>query len=100
MNVGLNPGMTTWDGLEVTVRTFQDAVRGAGGDPSRLPIVLRVNGSIVDEPVEERQPLTGSVAQVLEDIPTLERIGVTEVFWSMEDVDPDKQIHALEQLLA
>jgi probable F420-dependent oxidoreductase len=98
MGLGLNPVMGTFVDLARTLDTFREAARAAGHDPTALPVVVRVNGTITDEPVEERRPLTGSVEQVLADLPGLERLGVSEVFWSM-DAEPADQLRRLEQLL-
>jgi probable F420-dependent oxidoreductase len=98
MGHGINPVLVTMAGLEQAVGTFREAALAAGHDPAALPVVVRVNGTITDEPVERRQPLTGSVEQVLEDLPALEALGVAEVFWS-GSAEPDDQVRRLERLL-
>jgi probable F420-dependent oxidoreductase len=98
MGLGLNPVMGTFAALEQTLGTFREAARAAGHDPAALPVVVRVNGEITDEPAQGRQPLTGSVEQVVADLPALEKLGVREVFWSM-DAEPDDQLRRMERLV-
>jgi probable F420-dependent oxidoreductase len=99
LGAGLNPVMMGLPELEQTVTAFRDAARAAGHDTGRLPVVVRVNGAITDEPLAERPPLTGSVEQVAEDVRSLERLGIDEVFWSMEEVPPADQLRRLERLV-
>lgn len=57
MGLGLNPVLISWDGLRDAVETFRRAATSAGRDPSSLPVVVRVNGSITTKPLDERAPL-------------------------------------------
>ncbi|HEY7488517.1 MAG TPA: TIGR03619 family F420-dependent LLM class oxidoreductase [Streptosporangiaceae bacterium] len=104
MGVGLNPiagnpVFATLDALGDYIQTFRRAAEEAGHDPNVLPVVVRVNGTITEQPLDEREPLTGSVDQVADDLPKLEPFGVTEVLWAMSS-PPDEQITAMERLLA
>ncbi len=104
MGLGLNPIagnplFPTLDALGDFIQTFRRAAETAGHDPGVLPVVVRVNGSITERPLDKREPLTGSVDQVTDDLAQLETLGVTEVMWSM-DIRPDQQIAAMERLLA
>jgi probable F420-dependent oxidoreductase len=104
MGLGLNPiagppGFATLEDLGDFIGTFRRAAEDAGHDPNVLPVVVRVNGAITERPLDERQPLTGSVDQVAADVARLEAIGVGEVMWAM-GTEPDRQIAVMEQLLA
>ncbi|MGH8931324.1 MAG: TIGR03619 family F420-dependent LLM class oxidoreductase [Egibacteraceae bacterium] len=99
MGLGLNPVLMSWDGLRDTVETFRRAAKSAGHDPSSLPVMVRVNGSITTKPLDERAPLTGSVEQVAEDLAQARSVGADHVFWSM-DTEPAEQLAVMEQLLA
>jgi probable F420-dependent oxidoreductase len=106
MGLGLNPivGRPVFPSLGDLagfLRTFRRAAEAAGHDPAVLPVVLRVNGPITETPRGDRQPLTGSVDQIIDELPDLEDLGITEVFWSMgAAVSPDEQIAAMTRLLA
>jgi probable F420-dependent oxidoreductase len=104
MGLGINPiygrpVLATLEDLDAFLQNFRRAGEAAGHDPAVLPVVLRVNGSITDAPLDEREPLTGSVEQVAEDLVVLEPLGVNEVMWSM-DTEPDEQLDAMRRLLA
>lgn len=102
MGLGFNPTIMSSDlhDLLNTVATFRQAAADAGHDPKSLPVVVRVNGTVTAESISgERAPLTGSVAQVADDLTKLQTIDVDQVFWEM-DTGPEEQLHALEQLLA
>lgn len=97
LGVGLNTIMMTWEMFEGSVAMFRDAAGKAGHDPATLPVVVRVNGKLSPSPVDDREPLTGSVEQVLEDLARVARSGVDHVMWgSAEDVD--QQLGLLAQL--
>ena len=88
------------DDLRNAVGTFRRAAENAGRDPGSLPVVVRVNGSVTAKPpASERAPLTATVAQVADDLTELQAMNVDQVFWAM-DTELDKQLQALEQLLA
>jgi len=106
MGLGLNPELaptgapeTTWEGLVRIVTTFRQAAEAAGHDPSALPVIVRVTGPMTERPLPERAPLTGSVEQVVEDLPRLAALGVNHVFWgTFEAGDPDQQVGFMERL--
>jgi probable F420-dependent oxidoreductase len=102
MGVGFNPVAMPpdLDQLRDVVGIFRRAAEGGGRDPGSLPVVVRVNGSITSKPpAGDRAPLTGTVAQVADDLAALRAMNVDQVFWQM-DTEPDEQLDALEQLLA
>jgi probable F420-dependent oxidoreductase len=98
LGVGLNPIMTTWEMFEGSVATFRDAAAKAGHDPESLPVVIRVNGGITPSPVDDREPLTGSVEQVLEDLARADRSGADHVLWGPAE-DVDEQLGLMAELL-
>ncbi|MEV5751096.1 TIGR03619 family F420-dependent LLM class oxidoreductase [Actinoallomurus sp. NPDC052308] len=99
LGLGLNPVVMAWEQLEETVSVFRRAAERAGRDPESLPIVVRVNGSITAKPRAGRTPLTGSVEQVLDDLPRVRALGAAHVLWAMR-TPPDEQLAVLEELTA
>jgi probable F420-dependent oxidoreductase len=98
LGLGLNPVLMGWEQLEDMVQAFRTAAAGAGHDPLALPVVVRVNGTVTDTPVEDRAPGTGSVEQVADDVARLDALGISQTFWSMATA-PAKQLEAMERLL-
>ncbi|MEJ3657998.1 TIGR03619 family F420-dependent LLM class oxidoreductase [Actinomycetes bacterium KLBMP 9759] len=79
--LGLNPIFFGWEALEGALVAFRAATEEAGRDPATLPVVLRVNGGFADAPDPDGPSPAGTVDQVVEAVPRLERLGVTEIFW-------------------
>jgi probable F420-dependent oxidoreductase len=99
LGLGLNPiWFGDWEALEGAVQAFRIAADKAGHDVGTLPVVLRVNASIADEPTGEGPTPSGSPEQIVEAIPRLERIGVTELFWTMSR-PVDEQLALAERLV-
>jgi len=96
--LGLNPGFYGWEPLTAELALFQQAAREAGHDPAELPVALRVNGRITEQPQGSEATPTGSIDQVAEALTRLERLGVTEVFWSM-DLPVDEQLDLVGRLV-
>jgi len=102
MGLGFNAGLMSPElaDLRGAIDTFRHAAHDAGHDPASLPVIVRVNGSVTTKPAAgERAPLTGTVAQVLDDLADLESTSIDQVFWQM-DIDPDEQLANLDHLLA
>lgn len=99
LGTGLSLVMFDWDALRDTVAAFRRAAEAVGHDPSALPIVVQINGSITSTTLDERAPLTGSVDQVAADLHDLGGLAVDHVLWVM-DTRPEEQLDALEQLQA
>jgi probable F420-dependent oxidoreductase len=97
--IGRNSAMPSLDALGEFVQSFRRAAEAAGHDPRALPVVLRVNGPVTAGALDEREPLTGSVEQVLEDLAALEDLGIDHVFWSM-GIDLDQQISGMARLVS
>jgi probable F420-dependent oxidoreductase len=97
MGVGLNSIMMTWQMLDDAIATFRAAAEKAGRDPESLPVVVRVNGSVTSSPTNQREPLTGGVEQVLEDLERVRAAGVDHVFWAM-DTQPEEQLTVMAEL--
>ncbi|MEU8224095.1 LLM class flavin-dependent oxidoreductase [Kribbella sp. NPDC048915] len=85
LGVGLNLIMMGWEMFDGAVSIFRDAAAKAGHDPATLPIVVRVNGTVSAQPRDDREPLTGSVEQVLEDLGRLAGSGADHVLWDHSD---------------
>jgi alkanesulfonate monooxygenase SsuD/methylene tetrahydromethanopterin reductase-like flavin-dependent oxidoreductase (luciferase family) len=99
LGLGLNPVWFGWEALEGTVQAFRAAAAEAGHDPETLPVVVRVNQFPAAEPTADGASPTGSPEQILEAIPRLEAIGVTELLWNLDDDGPlDDQLSRLAQL--
>ena len=98
---GLNPLATTWKALEEGLRTYRQLVSEAGGDPDRKLIVVRSNYPISlrsgDLP-EPRPPLSGSLAQVREDVQRLGDFGVNHLFFDLTPLPGEVQLELLEPL--
>ena len=84
--------MMDWDTLRSQVSWFRDA-GGAG------PVVLRVNPDTVDAD-EPRDPFTGPIASVVDDMARAASLGVDVVVWdlNMADLDEHRQVAILEAL--
>lgn len=98
LGLGLNPVWFGWEALEGTVLAFRAAAAEAGHDPETLPVVVRVNQFPAAEPTADGASPTGSPEQILEAIPRLERIGVTEVLWNLDDAPVEEQLPRLAEL--
>lgn len=99
MGLGLNPGAWSFDALEGSLAAWRSAARAAGHDPDALPVVVRVNGDVTEQPLDRRMPATGSPEQVAEDLARLEGMGVHHAFWAM-DAPVGEQLERLGGLLA
>ncbi|MEO3827075.1 TIGR03619 family F420-dependent LLM class oxidoreductase [Actinomadura sp. B10D3] len=99
LGTGLCTVVFEWDVLRQTIDTFRRTAEAAGHDPSRLPVVVQVNGDVTAKPLDERAPLTGSPEQVAGDLATLDELDVRHVLW-MSDVEPAEQLRLLERVLA
>lgn len=100
MGIGFHPVIFAWEQLEGLLRVFHRAAEDAGHDPAVLPVIVRVNGVITDEPQQARAPMTGIPAQVAEDADRLAALGVQHVFWFMPETEPDRQLDMMRGLLA
>lgn len=97
LGVGLNTIMMTWEMLEGSITLFRKAAEKAGHDPQSLPVVVRVNGAVTPSPLDERQPLTGSVEQVRDDLEHARAAGADHIFWAMETA-PEEQLAMMAAL--
>lgn len=97
LGLGWNPIMIGWEMLEGSVAVYREAAAKAGHDAAALPIVLRVNGELSAAPVDGREPLTGSVEQVVEDLARVARSGVDHVFWGPAD-ESEQQLGLMAEL--
>lgn len=99
LGLGLNPVWFGWEALEGTVEAYRAAAAEAGHDPATLPVVVRVNQFPAAGPTAEGASPTGSPAQILEAIPRLERIGVTELLWTFDEGPVEEQLPRLAELV-
>jgi probable F420-dependent oxidoreductase len=99
LGLGLNPVWFGWDALEGTVEAYRAAATEAGHDPTTLPVVVRVNQFPAAEPTADGASPTGSPAQILEAIPRLKRIGVTELLWNLDEGPVEDQLPRLAELV-
>jgi probable F420-dependent oxidoreductase len=99
MGIGINPVLQTWDYLADLVAIFRTAAQAAGHNVRSLPVIVRVNGSITDEPTNDNAPLTGTAEQVTQGLERLEALGIRHAFWVMFGIEPDQQLAAMLQLL-
>ncbi len=103
MGLGLNPLATGWEALEDALGAFRNAARAAGHDPGALPVIVRANTAVGEEPEPEgRTPLSGSYEQVAEDFERLREMEVDEVFFDMNrfSIPVEEQFRVLNSLRA
>jgi probable F420-dependent oxidoreductase len=98
LGLGLNPVWFGWDALEGTVQAFRAEAAEAGHDPATLPVVVRVNQFPAAAPTADGASPTGSTEQIAEAIPRLERIGVTELLWNLDEGPVEEQLRRLAEL--
>lgn len=100
LGTGLSLVVFEWGMLRATIEEFRRAAEAAGHDPSRLPVVVQVNGDVTDKPLDGRAPLTGSPEQVAGDLAALDELDVRHVQWMwMSDVEPAERLRLLERVL-
>lgn len=99
LGLGLNPVWFGWEALEGTVQAFRTAAAEAGHDPEGLPVVVRVNQFPTAEPTADGASPTGSPEQIAESVSRLERIGVTELLWNLDEGPVDAQLSRLTELV-
>jgi probable F420-dependent oxidoreductase len=99
LGLGLNPVWFGWEALEGTVEAYRAAAEEAGRDPATLPVVVRVNQFPAAEPTADGASPTGSPEQIVEAIPRLERIGVTELLWNFDEGPVEEQFPRLAELV-
>lgn len=87
-----------------SVAVVRDAAQASGRDPSALRFVCRAVVKVRDA---ERGPLTGSLAQIAEDLQLLEASGITEAFVDLNfdpvvgspDADPVASLRHAQRVL-
>jgi len=78
---GYTGGNIPLAGLTATVARVRAAAAAAGRDPARFPIVCRGSFNLTPEPLEaDRRALSGSVAQIRDDLARYAAAGVTQTF--------------------
>lgn len=95
---GLTLVIFDWESVGATIASFRDAEAAAGHEPGSLPVLLQVNGTLSEQPQEERGPLLGSVDQVAADLQRAESLGVGHVYWNSLAEDPLTQVPLIARL--
>src|SRR6185437_3487400 len=97
---GINPFFGSREAFQQTVSGYRRLVSEAGRDPAKQMIVVRANVKMTDAPLEPRGPLSGSVAQVLDDLRWLRPLDVHTVFFAMgsNHVPVDQQLGYMDKL--
>ena len=98
LGLGLNPLMMGWEQLTGTIAAYRETADAAGHDRASTPVVVRINGDVASTAADgDREPLTGGVDQVIEDLGRLEEAGADHVLWGMES-SVDEQLTAMTAL--
>ncbi|MDR7481296.1 MAG: TIGR03619 family F420-dependent LLM class oxidoreductase [Armatimonadota bacterium] len=98
---GFNPVAAAWENLQRAIDGFRAAAAATGRDASRLPVIVRANTTVSTSPQPDpRPPLSGSHAQVVEDLARLQSWSVAEVFFDMNrfGVAPLEQLRLMDRL--
>ena len=97
---GLNPLATDWKSLEWILRTYQAMVRKVGRDPQQMLIVVRSNHpiSLSGNLPDPRPPLSGSLAQIRQDVQRLTELGVGHLFFDLVSLPVNQQLELLAHL--
>jgi probable F420-dependent oxidoreductase len=97
---GINPFFIGRDQFQQMVAGYRKMVAEAGRDPRRQMIVIRANSRVTDAPLEQRPPLSGSAAQILDDLRWLRALEIDTVFFDMNmpHIPVDDQLRYMEQL--
>lgn len=87
-----------WESVGAIIATFREAEAAAGYEPGSLPVLLQVNGTLSDQPLDERGPLLGSLDQVAGDLERAKALRVGHVYWNSLTEDPLDQVPLIAQL--
>jgi probable F420-dependent oxidoreductase len=98
LGAGLTLVIFDWESVGATIATFRGAETAAGHEPGSLPVLLQVNGTLSQQPLDERGPLLGSIDQVAADLARAERLGVSHVYWNTLTEDPLEQVPLIARL--
>ena len=96
---GINPVMRSWSALEQIVHEFPEMVRQAGRNPASLQIIVRSNSVVSPQPLPEpRNPLSGSLEQIHEDMHRIAHLGIYHVFFDLVAMPLNELLGVLEKL--
>lgn len=103
--LGFNPQLWTWAQCEQLTTQYRGAVREAGHDMDKLPIIIRHAPffKVHAEPLNEsdRPLLHGSMQQITADIARLRQHGISEVIFDYTQVNlsVEQQLEELNKLI-
>jgi probable F420-dependent oxidoreductase len=92
----------SWERFREIIDSFRGSAAANGRDPGALEVVSSVNRTISDRKLAEpRQPLSGDIKQMAEDLSVVSSVGVDHVFFNMNfaQVPVDTQLAQVEKLL-
>ncbi|UBU15379.1 TIGR03619 family F420-dependent LLM class oxidoreductase [Nonomuraea gerenzanensis] len=92
LGMGLITVVFDWDQLGQGV----EAYRKAGGQG---PLVIQVNGTVSERPLDERAPLTGSPEQVAGDLARARALGADHVLWQPIGYDTDGLVERIAEII-
>jgi probable F420-dependent oxidoreductase len=84
LGLGFNPINISWDFLEGMTGAYRAAATAAGHDPNRLPIIIRANNQITQQPLgDDRGPFSGTPDQIKADLDRTSGMGINHVFFDL-----------------
>lgn len=94
--------------IGTAIGVVRGAATAAGRDPAALRFVCRGAVRVRPGGTPDRRPLTGSIAEIHDDVHELARMGLTEFFFDLNfdprigspDVDPDAAMEVAEEVLS
>ncbi|MDE1852735.1 MAG: TIGR03619 family F420-dependent LLM class oxidoreductase [Thaumarchaeota archaeon] len=92
----------SWEKFREIIDSFRSSAATNGRDPGALEVVSSVNRAISDRKLPEpRQPLSGDIEQMAEDLSVASSVGVNHVFFNMNfaQVPIETQLAFVEKLL-
>jgi len=96
---GINLLTRTWSALEQFARDFPEMARKAGRDPRHMLIALRSSNPVSEQSQPgPRLPLSGSLAQIHEDVQRLASLGIGHIFFDLVPMPVNDQLRLLEKL--
>ena len=99
---GYNGIVMQFDQMNETISALKDAAEAASRDFNELQIVFRAFSTIsAQSDGENRNPLTGTVSEIKDDVKRFEDLGVTDIFFDFnfdQGITADKMVDYMEKL--